>query len=688
MKSLSMLLVVLLVAASAHRLEAQNGHDLFQQALVKERSNGQIQEAIRIYERIVAEFSTDRALAARALVRLGRAHESLGSRQARETYQRVVTDFADQADMVTEARARLTALEARDAADLSAGPITQLLLTGEDMDATNFLDMWPSPDGRMVAYTRITTDGALMIRNMETGDTTVLRDESRNWHPVWSPDARRLAYQARYPRSARGQRIGLEVFDLASRTVTSPRGLSDVALVPLDWSPDGVYLACAQTNEDSTMSIVLVTVSTGERRELVRQPVGEPVRADFSPDSRYLAYTGRENGNQDIQVTELGTGRRSRITSTAEVDRAPFWSPDGETLVYQNRDGAWAVAMADGRATSAPRLIGDEPVRFPAGWTSDGGFYFMRDHTVQLAYRILVDPQTGRARGEPERLPIELTRPNSGFVSSPDMRQIAFISIPEDRQQLHVYSVDEQRITSYQMAGRGPISGLNLWWSSDGREVRFVPGAPGTNDLTVRALDPGTGSARDLFPPLDSTSRLRLSSDGGQMLSYQGRRGQRRLVVSQTGNRTGRIVASEPHPAGRLTSWTRPQFSPDGSQILFGRQQSPNEDGSSSLWVVSAEGGEPRRLVAATYLTHAQWDPTGRMIAYTWNAEDRARLSVVTLATGATHEIELPDGFGGREVQEWSSDGRWLGVLSERGGWQYWVTHDLLGEDSGRQPRR
>ncbi|MFH1763420.1 MAG: hypothetical protein ABIF09_04420, partial [Gemmatimonadota bacterium] len=57
---------------------AQTGHDLFQQALVKEQADGDLRAAIALYQRIVQEFAADRALAARALVQMGQCHERLG----------------------------------------------------------------------------------------------------------------------------------------------------------------------------------------------------------------------------------------------------------------------------------------------------------------------------------------------------------------------------------------------------------------------------------------------------------------------------------------------------------------------------------------------------------------------------------------------------------------------------------
>ena len=92
---------------------AQSGQELFQQALVKERADGELKQAIALYEQIVREFSADRRLTASALVRMGECYEKLGSGEAERAYLRVVREYADQTELVARARERLQALRAR-----------------------------------------------------------------------------------------------------------------------------------------------------------------------------------------------------------------------------------------------------------------------------------------------------------------------------------------------------------------------------------------------------------------------------------------------------------------------------------------------------------------------------------------------------------------------------------------------
>jgi tetratricopeptide (TPR) repeat protein len=100
---------MLLMTTAALTAAMQNGNDLYQQGLARETA-GDIKGAVQIFERIVRDYSSNRALSARALVQLGRWSDLLGQDQARQHYERVIREFADQKEAVAEARSRLDAL--------------------------------------------------------------------------------------------------------------------------------------------------------------------------------------------------------------------------------------------------------------------------------------------------------------------------------------------------------------------------------------------------------------------------------------------------------------------------------------------------------------------------------------------------------------------------------------------------
>src|ERR1039458_3651163 len=92
---------------------AENANDLFQQALVKERTEGNLPEAIKLYQRIVDKYGSNHMVAAQALLQLAGYQSKLGDAQARKSLERLARDFADQKETVAEARARLAAFRKR-----------------------------------------------------------------------------------------------------------------------------------------------------------------------------------------------------------------------------------------------------------------------------------------------------------------------------------------------------------------------------------------------------------------------------------------------------------------------------------------------------------------------------------------------------------------------------------------------
>src|SRR5262245_4655152 len=91
------LVIITTALALSSAVGAQSGHELFQQALSKERAEGNLTEAIKLYQRVVDTASTDHALAAKALLQLGRCYEQLGNTEARTAYERLIARYPDQA---------------------------------------------------------------------------------------------------------------------------------------------------------------------------------------------------------------------------------------------------------------------------------------------------------------------------------------------------------------------------------------------------------------------------------------------------------------------------------------------------------------------------------------------------------------------------------------------------------------
>jgi Tol biopolymer transport system component len=92
-----------------------------------------------------------------------------------------------------------------------------------------------------------------------------------------------------------------------------------------------------------------------------------------------------------------------------------------------------------------------------------------------------------------------------------------------------------------------------------------------------------------------------------------------------------------------------PRWSPDGSKIAFAGQTS-NTD-RVQLWIMDADGGNPRRLTTTGVLDFFSWHPDGGAIAYTrYDRYDPSLVNgtiwIVDIASGTTRQLTVntPEG--------------------------------------------
>jgi hypothetical protein len=105
------LTVVGLMVAASMTVIAQSAQAQYQRALVEEHANGDLKQAITLYEQAAKAARRDRSLAAKALMRKATSLEKLGrDAEAVDTYADLVRAYPEQRNEVAVAQERLTAL--------------------------------------------------------------------------------------------------------------------------------------------------------------------------------------------------------------------------------------------------------------------------------------------------------------------------------------------------------------------------------------------------------------------------------------------------------------------------------------------------------------------------------------------------------------------------------------------------
>ena len=149
MNKSTILTVILLVTAFAlGSIAPQSGYDQFQKALSKERVEGNLKEAIPLYQKVI-DGTKDESLAAKAQLRIGICYEKMGSQEARKAYQRLIAAYPGQKEEVALARERLANL-ARVTEPSPRQPVFRKIR------APFHIPQWSggclSPDGRTLAF--------------------------------------------------------------------------------------------------------------------------------------------------------------------------------------------------------------------------------------------------------------------------------------------------------------------------------------------------------------------------------------------------------------------------------------------------------------------------------------------------------------------------------------------------------
>jgi serine/threonine protein kinase/Tol biopolymer transport system component len=236
----------------------------------------------------------------------------------------------------------------------------------------------------------------------------------------------------------------------------------------------------------------------------------------LSPDGRRLARARVDplRGNPDIWVDDLDRGTELRLTTSADFDVMPAWSPDGQQVAY--RSGAQnaptiAIAAADG--TGVKRTLScPEPWCEPSDWSPEGELIVTvggRDiWTVPLDTRsarpLLAEPFTER----------------DGRVS-PDGRWLAYVSDESGRPEISVRSLADppRRYVVSSGGGDQPV------WRPDGAELFFAAAEGRLYGVTARSDGAGGGlsfgpATRLNVPPLGERhwgTTYAVASDGHRL---------------------------------------------------------------------------------------------------------------------------------------------------------------------------
>jgi TolB protein len=184
------------------------------------------------------------------------------------------------------------------------------------------------PKAGFVAY-RDYLGSNLEILDVATGNATIVHQYRRSFQaPNWTPDGKALIY---------AQEGLLYRFDLSARSAApintgfATRNNNDHVL-----SFDGRMMAISHhAVEDSGRSIIYTVPATGGTPKRVTAK-GPSYLHGWSPDGRWLVYTGIRGKELDVYKTPVMGGDEIRLTSAPGLDDGPEYTPDGKYIYFNS----------------------------------------------------------------------------------------------------------------------------------------------------------------------------------------------------------------------------------------------------------------------------------------------------------------------------------------------------------------
>jgi len=234
-----------------------------------------------------------------------------------------------------------------------------------------------SPDGRYLAYeVKPKTSAAVeidvydMVLREVKHLTTGTPQDKRNHSPIWSKDGKYIVYTQEQAKGTDSNIFIVNVATGKSTPLTPHEGeqlYSASAISPLG-VPDAMRILVTSNAENGYENIGLLHV--GMKGEMAGHLVPEKIQwltndkweirgGEFSPDGKHLTFSANVDGNEDIYLHDMTTGKSTALPIPKGVNEPAgghrAFSADGTRLLY-NHNGPtapgdlWVYHVATGKS--------------------------------------------------------------------------------------------------------------------------------------------------------------------------------------------------------------------------------------------------------------------------------------------------------------------------------------------------
>ncbi len=389
---------------------------------------------------------------------------------------------------------------------------------------------------------------------------------------------------------------------------------------------------------------------------------GQTTNPHFSPDGKWIAFSGDYAGNTDVYVVPADGGEPKRLTWHPGGDSVQGWTHDGKAIMFASSRATWAPSGAP-RFWTVPAEGGvEEPMALPRGYQGK-----ISPDGARIAYRMNSswDEERRNYKGGQNR-PIWIV----------DLKTYDLVSPPwtdsKDMEPVWVGS------SVYFISDRDGVA--NVWSYEIG--AKRLAQITKFNDFDVKTMDAGAGAVvfeqagviHELDPKSgrDRVVNITAAGDFPWMMPRWEDVSSRltNMALSPTGKRVvvearGEIftIPAEKGDVRNLTNSSGsaerdPAWSPDGKYVSWFSDKS----GEYKLVIAEQDGLKPPREIALPSPTHfytTSWSPDSKKLLYT---DTHLRVWVMDIESGKAKTVGSDPWLVPRRTINpvWSPDSKWV----------------------------
>jgi len=228
----------------------------------------------------------------------------------------------------------------------------------------NITPVW-SPDARSIAYTSYRRGYpdifvALIYQGLQQEPT---KGVGQNMLPMYSPDGTRIAFMSN--REGNPEIYVMNVDGSNVRRITNHPAID----VTPTWSPTGTQLAFTSDRAGTPQIYIIGADGLNLRRLTTSESYAD--RPTWSPPPfNEIAFAARTGPGYDIKIYDLATGATRQLTFGEGTNESPAYSPNGRHLAFTSTRAGRVQIFTIGRDGRGIKQVTRDGSNFTPSWSN------------------------------------------------------------------------------------------------------------------------------------------------------------------------------------------------------------------------------------------------------------------------------------------------------------------------------